>query len=67
MISRKDQKEYVAKIQKKSRIRGANKAVFRRITERLLNVPDSEHIVKIIDCFETEEYFYTILESLTGA
>jgi serine/threonine protein kinase len=66
VISKRDQREYVAKIQKKSRIRGANEALFRRITERLLNIPDSEHIVKVLDCFETDDYFYTMLESLTG-
>jgi serine/threonine protein kinase len=65
VIGKKDQREYVAKIQKKSRIRGANEALFRRITERLLNIPDSEHVVKVLDCFEDDGYFYTILESLT--
>jgi serine/threonine protein kinase len=58
--------EYVMKIQLKKRIRGANEALFRRMTERMMNMPDSHNVVKIINCFEDHQYFYTVLEACNG-
>jgi calcium-dependent protein kinase len=58
--------EYVMKIQQKRRIRGANEALFRRMTERMMNMPDNENVVRIMDCFEDSQYFYTLLEACDG-
>ena len=35
------------KVQLKKRIRGANEALFRRMTERMMNMPESAHVVKV--------------------
>jgi serine/threonine protein kinase len=61
-----DNKEYVMKIQQKKRIRGANAALFRRMTERMMNMPDSEHVVRVHACYEDGEYFYTVQEACDG-
>jgi calcium-dependent protein kinase len=54
------------KVQLKAKIRGKNEALFRRMTERMMNLPDSPNIIKVFDCYEDEKYFYTLLESLKG-
>jgi serine/threonine protein kinase len=54
------------KIQLKRRIRGSNEAIFRRMTERMMNMPDSEHVVRIVGCYEDSQYFYTLLEACDG-
>lgn len=64
--SKADGQEYVVKVQKKKRIRGANEKLFRRTTEKLLNMPDSPHVIKVHACYEDGYYFYTLLEVLNG-
>jgi len=61
-----DGEEFVMKIQLKKRIRGANEALFRRMTERMMNMPESMHVVTIHNCFEDGQYFYTLLEACNG-
>ena len=61
-----DGKHYVVKIQLKSKIRGRNEPLFRRMTERMMNLPESPNVIKIFACYEDEKYFYTVLESLHG-
>jgi serine/threonine protein kinase len=61
-----DGKTYVVKVQLKSKLRGRNEALFRRITERMMNLPDSPNVIKIFACYEDDKYFYTLLESLQG-
>ena len=61
-----DGKIYVVKVQLKSKIRGRNEALFRRMTERMMNLPESPNVVKVFACYEDEKYFYTLLESLQG-
>jgi calcium-dependent protein kinase len=64
--SKVDKKDYVTKIQLKSRIRGRNEALFRRMTERMMNLPENEHVVKVHACMEDDKYFYTFLEACQG-
>jgi serine/threonine protein kinase len=64
--SKEDGTEYVMKIQLKRRIRGANEALFRRMTERMMNMPENEHVVRIVACYEDSQYFYTLLEACDG-
>merc|ERR1719326_411088 len=61
-----DGKSYVVKVQLKQKIRGRNEALFRRMTERMMNLPDSPNVIKVYACYEDERYFYTLLESLQG-
>ena len=61
-----DGKTYVVKVQLKAKIRGRNVALFRRMTERMMNLPDSPNVIKVFACYEDEKYFYTLLESLRG-
>merc|ERR1719265_496300 len=65
-VSSSDRKEYVAKIQIKSRIRGSTEAAFRIMMKRLLNIPGSSHLVQVNSCFEDDKYFYTLYESCHG-
>merc|ERR1719424_2050769 len=62
MIKEADSVEYVVKVQQKKRIRGANQAIFRRMT----NLPESENVIRVFGCYEDAEYFYTIMESCNG-
>merc|ERR1719473_1371050 len=64
--STSDGKHYVVKVQLKQKIRGRNEALFRRMTERMMNLPDSPNVIKVFACYEDERYFYTLLESLQG-
>merc|ERR1719506_2941265 len=64
--SKEDGVEYVMKIQLKRRIRGANEALFRRMTERMMNMPDNENVVRVVACYEDSQYFYTLLEACDG-
>jgi len=64
--SKEDGQEYVMKVQLKKRIRGANEALFRRMTERMMNMPETAHVVKVFECYEDSQYFYTLLESCKG-
>merc|ERR550514_1520020 len=64
--STSDGKSYVVKVQLKQKIRGRNEALFRRMTERMMNLPDSPNVIKVFACYEDERYFYTLLESLNG-
>merc|ERR550514_2016150 len=64
--STQDGKSYVVKVQLKQKIRGRNEALFRRMTERMMNLPDSPNVIKVYACYEDERYFYTLLESLNG-
>jgi calcium-dependent protein kinase len=64
--STEDGKEYVMKIQQKKRIRGANAALFRRMTERMMNLPENENVVRVHACYEDGEYFYTVQEACDG-
>jgi len=64
--SLEDGQEYVMKVQLKKRIRGANEALFRRMTERMMNMPESAHVVKVHACYEDPQYFYTLLEACKG-
>merc|ERR1719487_3067341 len=57
---------YVVKVQLKSKIRGRNEALFRRMTERMMNLPESPNVIKVFGCYEDEKYYYTLLESLNG-
>jgi calcium-dependent protein kinase len=72
VLCKQDQKEYVMKIQMKKCIKGdrycrdMKEAMFRYTTERMMNMPNHEHIVRIIDCFEDHRYFYTVLEACDG-
>jgi len=66
VVCRENNKEFVVKVQKKSRIRGANEALFRRMTERMMNMPDDVNVVRIEACFEDAEYFYTLMDSCKG-
>merc|ERR1719247_3193488 len=59
-------KHYVVKVQLKAKIRGRNEALFRRMTERMMNLPDSPNVIKVFACYEYDRYFYTLLESLQG-
>merc|ERR550514_1375528 len=59
-------KIYVVKVQLKAKIRGRNEALFRRMTERMMNLPDSPNVIKVFACYEDDKYFYTLLESLQG-
>jgi calcium-dependent protein kinase len=61
-----DGEEFVMKIQLKKRIRGANEALFRRMTERMMNMPENLHVVTIHNCYEDAQYFYTLLEACNG-
>merc|ERR1719247_1429522 len=61
-----DGKNYVVKMQLKAKIRGRNEPRFRRMTERMMNLPESPNVVKVFACYEDEKYFYTLLESLQG-
>jgi serine/threonine protein kinase len=61
-----DGKHYVVKVQLKAKIRGRNEALFRRMTERMMNLPESPNVIKVFACYEDEKYFYTLLESLQG-
>jgi len=63
---KEDKVIFVVKVQAKRRIRGANTAIFRRMTERMMNLPESEHVVKVFACYEDDQYFYTILEECQG-
>jgi serine/threonine protein kinase len=64
--STSDGKSYVVKVQLKQKIRGRNEALFRRMTERMMNLPDSPNVITVYACYEDERYFYTLLESLNG-
>jgi calcium-dependent protein kinase len=64
--SKEDGQDYVMKVQLKKRIRGRNEALFRRMTERMMNMPDSTNVVKVFACYEDEHYFYTLLEACKG-
>jgi serine/threonine protein kinase len=64
--SKEDGKEYILKIQKKSQIRTGTQALFRRMTERMMNLPESEHVVRVHACFEDSQYFYTLQEACDG-
>merc|ERR1711937_844874 len=64
--SLEDGRFYVAKVQLKLQIRGQRGEVFRKITERMLNLPESPYVVKVHACYEDDCYFYTILENLEG-
>jgi serine/threonine protein kinase len=64
-IDRKTGKPVVVKRQLKKRLRSANQAAFRTVTNRMLNM-DHENVISIIDCYEDEEYFYTVLEPCRG-
>ena len=33
------------------------------MTERMMNMPESMHVVTIHNCFEDGQYFYTLLEA----
>ena len=72
VLCKQDQKEYVMKIQMKKRLKGdrfckdMTEAMFRYMTERIMNMPNSEHIIRIIDCFEDSLYFYMVLEACDG-
>merc|ERR1719311_292394 len=32
----------------------------------MMNMPDNENVVRIMDCFEDSQYFYTLLEACDG-
>jgi calcium-dependent protein kinase len=66
VVSKTDGTEYVAKVQLKRRIRGANEALFRRMTERFMNMPESAHVVKVEACYEDDRFFYTLMDSCKG-
>ena len=36
------------------------------MTERMMNMPESMHVVTIHNCFEDGQYFYTLLEACNG-
>jgi serine/threonine protein kinase len=55
---------YVVKVQRKQFIR--DEAIFRRRTELIMNSPDSAYVIKVFACYEDENNYYTILESLYG-
>jgi serine/threonine protein kinase len=55
---------YVVKMKLKRLIR--DEALFCKMTERIMNSPDSTHVIKTFACYEDESYYYTILESLDG-
>jgi serine/threonine protein kinase len=59
-------KIYVVKVQLKAKIRGRNEALFRRMTARMMNLPESPNVIKVFACYEDEKYYYTLLESLHG-
>merc|ERR1719191_1581211 len=61
-----DGQTYVVKVQLKSKIRGRNEALFRRMTERMMNLPESPNVIKVFACYEDDKYYYTLLESLHG-
>jgi len=58
--------EYAVKVQAKRRIRGANEALFRRMTERMMNMPADSNVVNVHACFEDDQYFYTMMDSCKG-
>jgi calcium-dependent protein kinase len=64
--SRVDGKEYVMKIQRKELLRSRNEEVFRRMTAKMMNMPESDHLVRIFNCFEDSDYFYTLQEACDG-
>ena len=49
-------------------IRGhsADSNTFSQMTERMLNLPESPYVAKVIACYEDESYYYTIMENLGG-
>merc|ERR1719487_972443 len=61
-----DGKIYVVKIQLKAKLRGRNETLFRRMTERMMNLPESPNVIKVFACYEDDKYYYTLLESLHG-
>jgi len=58
--------EYAVKVQQKRRIRGANEALFRRMTERMMNMPNDTNVVAVHACYEDDQYFYTMMDSCKG-
>jgi calcium-dependent protein kinase len=64
--SKTDGSEYVVKVQMKKRIRGANEALFRRMTERMMNMPEYAHVIKVEACYEDDKFFYTLMDSCKG-
>merc|ERR1719506_1117762 len=64
--SKEDGTEYVLKIQAKKKLRAEGEALFRRGLEGLMNMPESEHVVRIHGCFEDSHYFYTLQEICDG-
>lgn len=58
--------EYAVKVQAKRRIRGANEALFRRMTERMMNMPADANVVCVHACYEDDQYFYTMMDSCKG-
>jgi serine/threonine/tyrosine protein kinase RAD53 len=65
-VSTSDNKEYVAKIQAKQKVRGATESTFRIMMKRLLNLPGHSTVVHVHSCFEDDKHFYTLYESLKG-
>merc|ERR1719424_1900556 len=55
--------EYAVKVQAKRRIRGANEALFRRMTERMMNMPADANVVCVHAAYEDDQYFYTMMDS----
>jgi serine/threonine protein kinase len=64
--SMEDGRFYVVKEQAKLQIRGKRGDVFRQMTERMMNLPESRYVTKVLACYEDDCYYYTILENLEG-
>merc|ERR1719238_1467422 len=32
----------------------------------MMNMPDNEHVVRVVNCYEDSQYFYTLLEACDG-
>ena len=57
---------YVVKVNGKGKLRAGDESDFRRMATRMLNCPDVPNVVKVLACYEDEQYFYTVFENLSG-
>jgi serine/threonine protein kinase len=64
--ARGDGQEYTMKIRNKAYVQGANEVLFRRLTEKMMNMPASAHLLKVHACYEDADDYYTLLEVCRG-
>jgi serine/threonine protein kinase len=66
ILCKDDNKVYVVKRQHKHYLRNRNEELFRRMTLRLMNMAENDHLAQIHRCLEDRAYFYTVQERLDG-